>query len=68
MPSFRFTGEVVEFFPRFGRELAPGDEIELDADPKHPRLVPETPRPSRRVTADQPAPAPAEPEATQEGS
>lgn len=37
--KYRFTGDTEEVFPDLGvGVLQPGDEIELDDDPKHPRL------------------------------
>jgi len=39
MSKFRFTGDSEEVFPSLGvGVLQPGDEVELDKDPKHPRL------------------------------
>jgi hypothetical protein len=36
---FRFTGENEEVFPELGvGVLQPGDVVELDKDPNHPRL------------------------------
>jgi len=38
--QFKFTGETAEVFPflPLGRVVEPGDVVELDKDPKHPRL------------------------------
>ena len=39
MSKFRFTGDTEEVFPTLGvGVLQPGDVVELDTDPKHPRL------------------------------
>jgi len=42
MPRYVFTGDSPEDFPSLalGRTLEKGDEVELDVDPDHPRLVP----------------------------
>ena len=39
--QYRFIGEVAEDFPEppIARTFQPGDVVELDKDPKHPRLV-----------------------------
>ncbi len=37
--KYRFTGDTEEVFPSLGVGiLQPGDVVELDKDPKHPRL------------------------------
>jgi len=38
--QFTFTGEVPEDFPSLpvGHTVQPGEVVELDHDPKHPRL------------------------------
>jgi hypothetical protein len=39
MSKYRFTGDSEEVFPSLGvGVLQPGDEVELDTDPNHPRL------------------------------
>jgi len=39
--QFTFVGEVAEDFPSlaFGHTLQPGEVVELEKDPNHPRLV-----------------------------
>jgi len=36
--QFKFTGESAEYFPDLGLNCEPGQAVELDRDPKHPRL------------------------------
>jgi hypothetical protein len=40
MRQYRFTGETAEDFPDLliGHTVQPGEVVELDRDPKHPRL------------------------------
>lgn len=44
--TYRFTGETEEIFPDppIARLLQPGDVVELEKDPEHPRLQKVAPR------------------------